>query len=90
MIIPRLSKRKERGLTRGEIALLSSVYGSKIRYNEVRVYDKSFMRVFPNNRAMAPNGHLYFPGGKFVNDFSAAGISLSKKSEFIHEGCHLY
>jgi hypothetical protein len=56
----------------------------------VRVYDQPFLGVFPRDRAMSPNGHLYFPGTLWLDDFAAPGIALSKRALFIHEGTHLY
>jgi hypothetical protein len=82
--------RKERGLTQGEISILKSVFGRAIPFDEVRVYDKPFLRIFPKDRAMAPNGHLYFPYALFAEDFSAPGMPLRRKAVFVHEGTHLY
>jgi hypothetical protein len=82
--------RRERTLTRGEVRLLQSVFSYFIRTWDVRVYDQPFLGVFPRHRAMAPNGHLYFPGTLWLDDFAAPGVALSKRALFIHEGTHLY
>jgi hypothetical protein len=82
--------RTERRLTSGEISILRTVFGATIRYDEVRVYDRPFLGVFPSDRAMAPNGHLYFPYKEFRQDFAAAGTPLSTRAVFVHEGTHLY
>lgn len=79
-----------RQLSAGEIAMLRSVYASRIRFDEVRVHSERWMFVFPGDRAMAPNGHIYFPGDTYAPDFSAASVPLAKKVIFIHEGAHLY
>jgi hypothetical protein len=82
--------RRERSLTQGEISILRSVFGGTIRYDSVRVYDRPFLGVFPRDRAMAPNGSLYFPYEEFLADFAGPGATLSKKALFVHEGTHLY
>ena len=79
-----------RVLTRGEIDLLRSVYGATITYDKVRVHSERWAFVFPNDRAMAPNGDVYFPGDDYAEDFSSPHVSLEKRSVFVHEGAHLY
>lgn len=80
----------DRNLTPGEIAMLREVYGGRIPYSRVKVHPHRLTWPFPNDRAMAPNGELYFPGGEYVADFSAPGVDLAHKSTLIHEGAHLY
>jgi hypothetical protein len=38
--------------------------------------------VFPKDRAMAPNGHLYFPFRLFAVDFAAPGMTLHQRAVF--------
>lgn len=79
-----------RSLTSGEIAILRSVYGERITYPEVKVSEHRWFWPLANDRAMAPNGKIYFPGQTYAADFAAAGVSLYKRSVFVHEGAHLY
>ena len=79
-----------RKLTIGEVALLRSVYADKIDYTKVRIHSERWARVFPNDRAMAPNGEAYFPGAEYAADFSSAATPLVKRATFVHEGAHLY
>lgn len=77
-------------LTPGEVLLLQSVYANRIAYGQVRIHSERWMPVFPNDRAMAPNGHVYFPGDEYAPDFSLPTTPLRKRATFIHEGAHLY
>ena len=79
-----------RTLTRGEVAILRSIYGAGIRYDKVRIHSERWLFIFPKNRPMAPNGHIYFPGETYEEDFSSSHVSLNKKSIFVHEGAHLF
>ncbi|MGI4878665.1 MAG: hypothetical protein ACRYG4_14390 [Janthinobacterium lividum] len=79
-----------RKLTPGEIVILRSVYGERITYPEVRVSQHRWFWPLPDDRAMAPNGNIYFPGQTYAADFAAVGASLYNRSVFVHEGAHLY
>jgi hypothetical protein len=79
-----------RQLTVGEIAMLRSVFKDTIQYDKVRIHSERWAFVFPGDRAMAPNGEIYFPGATYEADFAAATVSLARKAVFIHEGTHLY
>jgi len=76
-----------RVLSASEIGILRSVYGGRIDYNRVRIYNRTFL---PGMRTSAPNGGIYFAEPDYLADFGAAGSSLSKRSVFVHEGAHLY
>jgi hypothetical protein len=82
--------RRERGLARGELRMITGIFSYRINTWDVKVYDQSFLGIFPSDRAMAPNGHLYFPGGQFREDFSSLTVPLSERAKFIHECAHLY
>lgn len=77
-----------RPLTSGERTLLQSVFSNWIDYDRVRIHSERWAPVFPNDRAMAPNGQVYFPGAEYAPDFSVA--SFAKRATFVHEGTHLY
>jgi hypothetical protein len=77
-----------RSLTSGEIALLRSVFGSGITYASVRINNTKWFIFQPDDTAMTPNGHMYWPPAHYVGDFSAE--LLGKRAWFVHEGAHLY
>jgi hypothetical protein len=77
-----------RGLTTGELTLLSSVYSRTITYSRVKVHNYKAYFFQPDDTAMTPDGEVYFPPIYYKVDFSAAG--LSDRAWFIHEGAHLY
>lgn len=75
-------------LTPGETRLLQSVFANNIDYAKVRIHSERWAVIFPNDRAMAPNGEVYFPGDEYAPDFSLA--PLDKRATFVHEATHLY
>ena len=70
--------------------MLRSVYGAHITYAKVRIFQHRWFWPLPGDRAMTPNGWMYFPGKAYVPDFSSASVPLYDKGVFIHEGAHLY
>jgi hypothetical protein len=74
--------------TSGEAAMIRSVFGIGIPIEKVRIHSERWMPVFPNDRAMAPNGHIYFPGDLYHEDFSCTIVR--RRAVFIHESTHLY
>lgn len=79
-----------RPLTEGEMDMLRSVYGVRIPLNKVKVEPHRWMWPFPQNRSMAPNGNMYFPGAEYVDDFSDSSVDIVQRSVFVHEGTHIY
>ena len=77
-------------LTVGEIGVLRGVFGASIPYEKVRIFKHRWFWPLPNNRAMTPNGSIYFPGRSYFSDFSAASTPLYDKGVFVHESTHLY
>ena len=78
-------KQQSRYLTSGEIALARSVFGDRIRLDEVQL--KTTWWVL-KNYAVSPNGHIYFNPADWITDFSVA--SLGKQSWLIHELTHVW
>jgi hypothetical protein len=78
-----------RGLTAGEIAMASLLFGDAIDYARVRVHDRRYLPlVQPKNCAMSPNGSIYFHHSCFLPDYSvgnASGIHW-----FMHEMAHVW
>ena len=79
-----------RPMTAGEMDMLRSVDGVRIPFDKVKVESHRWMWPFPQNRSMAPNGNMYFPGADYVDDFSDLSVDLVHRSVFVHEGGHLY
>lgn len=88
-----------RDLTSGEIRMAESVFGNAINFGEkgegngVGIYDGKWKPFQPDNRAMAPNGNIYFPGTSYEEDFSNFGSkSLSDRDRrtYIHEMTHIW
>lgn len=80
-----------RKLTPGEMDLARSIYGSQVDYTKVQIFNEKWHFFMPGDRAHAPNGHMYFPGGagaKYFADFSTAPVD--DKSTFIHEMGHVW
>lgn len=81
---------RHRWLSEGETAMLRSVYGDAIPYDRVRVHARRWFWPLSNKRAMAPNGHVYWPGADYADDFAAPDVPLSLRAVFVHEGAHLF
>lgn len=79
-----------RSLTDGEIALAKSVYQSEIAYEKVLIFNEKWAFFQPRDRAMAPNGNIYFAEGntQYSSDFSNADIHA--QATFIHELAHVW
>jgi hypothetical protein len=73
-----------RGLTAGEIAMLSSVFGSTIPYAKVKVHNYKAYFFQPDDTAMTPDGEVYFPPAHFQGDIARDfyklknGVAISK------------
>lgn len=78
-----------RPLTSGERRMLQTVFSNHIRFDEVRIFSRRWIWPFPKDRAMAPNGNIYFPD-RYEPDFSAGSVGLPRKALFVHESTHLY
>jgi hypothetical protein len=78
-----------RGLTAGEIAMASLLFGGAIDYACVRVHDRRYLPlVQPKNCAMTPNGSIYFHHSCFLPDFSEGSPTVIHW--FMHEMVHVW
>jgi len=59
-----------RGLTPGEIAMASLLFGGAIDYSRVRVHGRRYRPLQPKNCAMSPNGSIHFHRSRFLPDYS--------------------
>jgi hypothetical protein len=80
----------ERGLTLAERRLASSVFGSAIDYDRVRLCNDKWAFFQPRHIVMAPRGAIHFhpKGGLFCDDF--CGKDASDQGLFIHEMTHVW
>lgn len=92
-------KAVRRDMTSGELRTAKSVFGEAINFGEngkgngVGVYNGKWKPFQPDNRAMAPNGNIYFPGTSYEEDFSNLGskkLSDEDRRTFIHEMTHVW
>ena len=80
----------ERPLTEGERALASSIFGTAIDYEPVRIRRRKWFPFQPRNVAMAPNGHIHFhpAGDLWCDDF--AHEAAHRQGLFLHEMTHVW
>lgn len=80
----------ERGLTKGEKALVQSVFGRAIDTAPVRIKRRKWFAFQPAQVTMAPMGHLHFHprSNQYCEDFSTAPLNL--QGHFIHEMTHVW
>jgi len=76
-----------RPLTDREKAQAERVFLGSVRYDGVRIYNGRWMSLQPDDTAMAPNGHVYFPPPIFKEDF---GQRYSDMALLIHELTHVW
>lgn len=81
-----------RAMTAGEIDLAKTVYKSQIKYDQVTIFNEKWAFFQPKDRAMSPNGNVYYADGNadYCADFSAASVSIHVKATFIHELAHVW
>lgn len=76
-----------RRLAPGEIGIAMPIFGSAIRYSEVRVYARGYTPFQPSRTAVTPNGHIYFNRADHKPDFSR---TLGDSAWIIHELAHVW
>ncbi len=63
----------------------------RFNYATTGIYDGKWKPFQPDNRAMAPNGNIYFPDTSYEEDFSGSkSISNRDRRTFIHEMTHVW
>ncbi|WP_275555999.1 hypothetical protein [Mixta sp. Marseille-Q2659] len=84
-----LKEGNSRKLTSGEILLAKKVFSEGIRYEQVRVFNDSYLPWGMQSRevAMTPNGNLYFRQPHYSDDFSKEYGRI--QHWFIHEMVHV-
>jgi len=78
----------DRHLTPGELALARSLFGDRINYDSIEIHNYKKYGI-ASDRAMAPDGEMYFPpgSGSYRDDFSTA--SAEDRARFLHELTHI-
>jgi hypothetical protein len=84
----RLTVRRWRPLTAGEIAMASLLFRDAIDYRRVRIHSRRYMPFQPQNCAMTPNGSMYFHRSCFLEDYAQA--NLAGQHWFMHEMVHVW
>lgn len=81
---------ESRGLTSGEIKMAKKIFKNSINYAKVRVHKEGYFPFGLQNArtAVTPNGEMYFPPLKFLEDFSTSNDL--KKCWFMHEMTHVW
>ena len=79
-----------RGLTPGEIAMASLLFGDAIDYRRVHIYQRRYLPfgLQPKNCAMTPNGAMYFHRSRCLVDFSTG--TEHARHWFMHEMVHVW
>ena len=79
-----------RGLTPGEIAMASLLFGGAIDTSRVRVHNRRYLPLGlqPENCAMSPNGSIYFHHSCFLPDYSRGDPPA--RHWFMHEMVHVW
>lgn len=78
-----------RPLTSGEVQLARSIFGSLIKYEKVKVFNRKWRDFMHDGRAHAPDGNLYYDDrAGYLEDFSAGNMDV--RSTFIHEMAHVW
>jgi hypothetical protein len=79
-----------RPLTAGEIAIAKVLFKDAIDYSRVKVHNGDFIPFGKQdqNTAITPFGEIYFPKGRFKEDFSAE--NALHRHWFIHEMVHVW
>jgi hypothetical protein len=76
-----------RGLTAGELNQARWMFGDTVNFTIVQIHRGKYAFWQPDNTAMAPNGHVYFPAPIYHADFS---INASTMWLLIHELTHVW
>ncbi len=79
-----------RNLTTEEIALAQTRFGNSIDYTQVKIYNEKWNPLQPDDRAITPNGNIYFSSLDVMYSTNFGTDTISKQSEFMHEMTHVW
>lgn len=77
----------ERELTPGELREGRWMYGTTVNFATVRIHKGKYFPFQPDDTAMAPDGHVYFPAQVYKADFSTDADGMAW---LIHELAHVW
>ena len=79
-----------RKLTRQEIEMAKSIFGTSVDYAKVKVYNREFLPfgLQDDDTAMTPNGNMYFNPKRFKDDFATS--TFGDRLWFMHEMVHVW
>jgi len=79
-----------RRLTLGELRMVQAMFGTTTGFGEARVVARNMWWPYPNDRAITPNGNIFFPHQAYRDDYSVATVPLPLRAVFMHEATHIY
>jgi hypothetical protein len=79
-----------RRLTLGELQMVRAMFGTTQGFVEARIVARNMWWPYPNDRAITPNGIIFFPHQAYRNDYSVATVPLPLRALFMHEATHVY
>ncbi len=79
-----------RALTQGELGMIRWMFGWVPGVERAHIYPLNFWWPYPNDRAMTPNGNIFFAHKDFRDDFSLSTVPINLRALFMHEATHLY
>jgi hypothetical protein len=77
----------QRALTKGEIELAQSVFGTSMDYSQITMYNRKISRLQPDNFNAAPDGNLYMIKN-YCEDYSKAPVE--DQAALLHELTHVW
>lgn len=79
-----------RRLTLGELRMVQTMFGTTKGFGQARVVARNMWWPYPNDRAITPNGNIFFPHQAYRDDYSVATLPLPLRALFMHEATHIY
>lgn len=85
-----MKKPEGRRLTRGEVVIAQSIFGSALQLDPIRLHRAKWWPFQPRNYVMAPKGAIWFhpEGPLWRDDFATAPVRL--QALFVHELAHIW
>ncbi len=83
VVLPKIA----RGLTAGELAYATSIFGADLDYRKLVIHNEKAYFFQPSDTAITPDGEIYFPPESYKADFAT---NASDASWLIHEMTHAW
>lgn len=86
----------ERALTDGERNLAFTIFGTSLKYSDVKVYNRKYWPYHQEGAIMTPNGNMYAPEttepetNTYFPDYSSGILKVKVRAWFIHEMTHVW